>query len=61
VTIFGATTSTTSENHYKVEDGKFITWDLDGSEDDSLSVSFVQGKDDNGKYIEISGTKYYKQ
>ncbi len=61
LTIFGATTSSSSESHYKVEDGKFITWEIDGSEDDSLSVSFLEGKDDNGKYIEIAGVKYYKQ
>lgn len=61
MTAFGITSSSSSESHYKVEDGKFITWDIDGSEDDSLSVSFLEGKDDNGKYIEIAGIKYYKQ
>jgi hypothetical protein len=34
---------------------------MDKTEDDALSFSFNEGKDDNGAYIEIGGIKYYRQ
>ncbi len=61
VYVLGVTKAEPSELHYKVEDGKYLTWAIDGDEEDAVSVSFVEGKDDNGKYIEIGGVKYYKQ
>lgn len=61
VTVFGVTSSTSTEQYYKIADGKYYAWDMDKTEDDALSFSFNEGEDDNGAYIEIGGIKYYRQ
>ena len=49
------------------EGNKTITFDYSDSEEEAdgaakegTALSFNQGKDDNGKYIEIAGAKYYE-
>ena len=61
VTVFGVTSSTNTEQYYKIADGKYYVWDMDKTEDDALSFSFNEGKDNDGTYIEIGGIKYYRQ
>ncbi len=57
VEAFGATQEAT----YKI-DGDTITFTVEiGGQEVEEESSFEQGKDDNGKYIEIDGVKLYKK
>ena len=67
---FGSIESPALEGTYEIgkdDDGnKTITFDYSGEDDakgaaeEGVELSFNQGKDDKGKYIEISGTKFYE-
>ena len=65
VTIGGFTTTKTKEGTYKVEqtdDGKkivFVTKDGDTTTENAYTLN--EGKDDNGSYIEIGGSRYNKK
>lgn len=69
-TALGSVESPTLEGTYEIgkdDDGnKTITFDYSGDEksegaaDEGVALSFNQGKDDKGKYIEIAGTKLYE-
>ena len=69
VSSLGSLTPTPVEATYEIgedEDGnQTITFNYSGDEaegaaDDGVAYSFNQGKDNNGRYIEIGGAKYYE-
>lgn len=69
-TVIGDLTPASVSGTYELgedeEGNKTITFDysseddVDGAEEEGVAVSFNQGSDDDGKYIEIAGVKYYE-
>ena len=68
--VLGSYETTPIRGTYEIgkddEGNRIITFDYSGEDkaegaaEEGIALSFNQGKDDNGKYIEIDGVKLYE-